>query len=434
MKTTARLLAFLSLAACSLMYARIRAPLDGPRGPLLLLKLLAGALTPFVALCGALAAALGLAARAPVAVLAGTLGAAVAAREVRRVTAPGPGCIQASGIAWDQAAAPDCATGAPRHRWTWPLPPAPTPRWQRDVPFWTLSDAGCTLLCDLWQPPCDVAPSGLALVYLHGSAWSVLDKDVGTRPFFRHLAAQGHVVMDVAYRLYPETDLRGMVGDARRAIAWIKAHAPDYGVNPRRVVLAGASAGGHLALLAAYTAGLPALTPDDVGETDVSVRAVISCYGPTDLAAYYDYTRQDSWPPPAARPPRPAPPARSPLRVMFGPDSDRLRLDNAQDVGAMEPMLGGTPRTVPERYALFSPGSHVHPGCPPTLLIQGEHDALAPVAATRRLYADLVAAGVPAVNVVFPHADHGFDLIFPRWSPLAQAALCAQDRFLALML
>ena len=62
------------------------------------------------------------------------------------------------------------------------------------------------LLCDLWQPPRGVASSGLALVFLHGGAWYMLDKDFFTRPFFRHLAAQGHVVMDVAYRMYPETD------------------------------------------------------------------------------------------------------------------------------------------------------------------------------------------------------------------------------------
>ena len=44
------------------------------------------------------------------------------------------------------------------------------------------------LRCDLWQPPAEVPASGLAVVYLHGGAWYVLDKDVGTRPLFRHLA------------------------------------------------------------------------------------------------------------------------------------------------------------------------------------------------------------------------------------------------------
>ena len=44
-----------------------------------------------------------------------------------------------------------------------------------------------------------------------------------------------------------------------------------------------------------------------------------------------------------------------------------------------------------------------------------------------------MAAGVPAVNIVFPHAEHGFDLVLPRWSPAAQTALYYEERFLALM-
>lgn len=56
-------------------------------------------------------------------------------------------------------------------------------------------------------------------MYLHGSAWYLLDKDYGTRPFSRHLAAQGHVIMDVAYRLCPEVDIYEMVGDVKRAVA-----------------------------------------------------------------------------------------------------------------------------------------------------------------------------------------------------------------------
>jgi acetyl esterase/lipase len=99
----------------------------------------------------------------------------------------------------------------------------------------------------------------------------------------------------------------------------------------------------------------------------------------------------------------------------------------------MEPLLGGTPETVPDRYALFSPTTHVRPTSPPTLLIQGKDDVLAPVTATNLLFEKLVAADVSAVNIVFPHAEHGFDLVLPRWSPAAQTAWFYQERFLALM-
>jgi acetyl esterase/lipase len=78
--------------------------------------------------------------------------------------------------------------------------------------------------------------------------------------------------MAVAYRLYPETDIAGMVGDAKRAAAWLKTNAAEYGVDPDRIVIGGGSAGGHVALLAAYTLGHPDVTPADVHNTDTSVR------------------------------------------------------------------------------------------------------------------------------------------------------------------
>jgi acetyl esterase/lipase len=432
MKTIARLLAFMSVVASSLLYVRIRAPINPLRGSLWILRLLAEAMTPFTALSGTVAAAIALQARSPVGLLTGALGAVVAARDVRQVTAPHAGFAQTFGVAWERDIAPEQQSGMLQRRWSWHLPAAPEPRWQRDVPFWTLPDADRRLLCDLWQPPPGVALSGLAFVYLHGSAWFLLDKDFFTRLFFRHLAAQGHVVMDVAYRLYPETDMLGMVGDAKRAIAWMKAQGPAYGVNPERVVVAGGSAGGHLALLAAYTPREGALRPHDVGETDLSVRAVISCYGPTDLRAYYDHTRQDIWghlgQATEAHPPGPL------VRGVLGTSYERLGLGKSGAVGAMEPLVGGKPETVPDRYALFSPSTHVQPGCPPTVLIQGKDDVIAPVRATNLLYEQLIASGVPAVNIVFPHAEHGFDLVLPRCSPAAQTAWYYQERFLALLL
>ena len=205
MKTIARVLAVLSVAASSLLYARIRCPINPLKGSLWILRLLAEAVTPFIAFTGAVAAGLALLNRSPMAMLTGMLGAIVAARDTWQITAPQPGFAQAFGADWERAIAPERQTGMLKRRWTWHLPAAPEARWQRDVPFWSLPDSSRRLLCDLWQPPQGVAPSGLAVVYVHGSAWYLLDKDVGTRPFFRDLAAQGHVVMDVAYRLYPET-------------------------------------------------------------------------------------------------------------------------------------------------------------------------------------------------------------------------------------
>ena len=85
-------------------------------------------------------------------------------------------------------------------------------------------------------------------------------------------------------------------------------------------------------------------------------------------------------------------------------------------------------------YELASPITHVHPECPPTLLMQGKQDFVTPVDATCALSARLVESGVPTINVVFPWTDHGFDLLLPQMNPAAQSALYDVDRFLALLL
>ena len=255
-------------------------------------KLLAGALSPILALAGTISAVMGALFKSPLTVLAGAFGALVSADYVRQTLAPHREFERAFGPDWETRLAPSVAKRRPQQRWrAWPiLPTAPEPRWTRDLPFWTIPETDRQLLCDIWQPPEEIAPSGLAFIYFHGSGWHFSDKDVGTRPMFRHLSAQGHVIMDVAYRLCPETEWRGMLGDVKRAVAWLRINAAEYGVDPARIVLGGGSAGGHLALLAAYTADDAALTPVDVMGMDLAVRGVVSWYGPPDMRFYAEHT------------------------------------------------------------------------------------------------------------------------------------------------
>jgi acetyl esterase/lipase len=224
--------------------------------------------------------------------------------------------------------------------------------------------------------------------------------------------------MDVAYRLCPEVDIYGMIGDVKRGIAWMNANAARYQVNPERIILAGGSAGGHLALLAAYTPDVCALTPQDLQGRDLSVRAVISCYGPTDLRACYEHlkeTRMIGMP-----------------KVEIGlPASGKIKR-NFADAGRLDILLGGHLHELPEIYDLASPVTHVKPGCPPTLLIQGAPDIIAPITATIELHRKLVECGVPAINIVYPLTNHAFDVL-PEISPPGQSALYDIERFLALM-
>jgi acetyl esterase/lipase len=240
------------------------------------------------------------------------------------------------------------------------------------------------------------------------------------------------VIVDVAYRVFPETDLPGMVADTKRALVWVKHHAADLQVRPDRIVVAGGSAGGHLALLAAYAPDDPTLTPAELTGTDLRVGGVVSLYGQADPAAHYYHTGQQK----ICRPDDPQPDWDAPpppwMARLFAADAGRLKLHLAP-AGRLDWLLGGTPSQVPDRYAQLSPLRHVHRGCPPTLLVHGEHDEMAPVAAMRQLHRRLEQAGVSVTGVYLPHTDHAFDLLAAAWSPPARAAIHVLERFLAVL-
>jgi acetyl esterase/lipase len=416
MITLAYILSGLSLLMSVLFL--IKLPMPPPGFLLLIPKLTAGALPPYWAIMGLVGAVIGWVYQALWAIPMGIVGAGMMIWYVWRCTRDHTGFEDAFGAGWKDQILPQQARHMVQKRWTWflKMKASPEPSWERDIPFWTIPDTDRQLLCDLWRPA-DGNVSGLAIIYFHGGAWHVFDKDFGTRPFFRHLVAQGHTVMDVAYRLCPEVDIYGMIGDVKHAIAWMKANASRYGVNPEKIVLGGGSTGCHLALLAAYAPQHPELTPADIEDADLSACGVFSYYGPTDLLALYEYENQQK------NVDRPPVPIGDPD---YTPKND--------DIGRIDTLLGGHPQDVPHMYELASPVTHVNPGCPPTLLMQGDKDLLVPADATCALYKKLVEAGVPAINIIFPWTDHVFDLLFPQLSPPAQSALYDVDRFLALLL
>jgi acetyl esterase/lipase len=228
----------------------------------------------------------------------------------------------------------------------------------------------------------------------------------------------------------------GMVHDVNRAIHWMKENAHRYGVDPGRIVLGGGSAGAHLALLTAYTEDDPRFTPAELEGKDTHTCAVISLYGSNDLTALYYHTNQHLTTRSIPGQPKKKVPEKIPAWVIkkMGKEYHRLGMDkDFKSTGALPTMLGGHPDEVPGTYALFSPVTHVHTHCPPTLLIHDEDDIMAPVKPTRFLYLRLVESNVPTVMHILPQTDHGFDLTLPNFSPAAHNALYDVERFLALM-
>jgi acetyl esterase/lipase len=396
-------------------------------------KVLAVAYVPFIAAVGLALAVVGAALGSWWTAVPAGLAALGALLVVLRVGSVRTDLSGALGVGWlSRIPAARRATMVSRW-WSGPLPKGPEPRLRRDVAFATVPGTDRELLCDVWEPPVGVPSSRVAVVYLHGGGYYILDKDAATRPLFRYLAAQGHTVVDVAYRLFPETDLVGMVADAKRAIAWVRGHAAELGVDPERIVLVGGSAGGHLALLTAYGHDDPALTPPDLAGSDLQVSAVASLYGQVGLDALYRHASQekithadDPQPDWSARP--------SPTLVrVFGDDAARLRLQFMPTAGRCDWLVGGTPSEVPDRYARVSALSYVGPDCPPTLLVHGTQDEMAPVDADWQLEHRLDEAGLPVTAVYLPSTDHMFDLLATRWSPAARVAVHLLERLLAVI-
>jgi acetyl esterase/lipase len=221
---------------------------------------------------------------------------------------------------------------------------------------------GMHLHLDVWRAGTEgIHP---AVVIVHGGGWKA-----GARGQFpewnRWLNGLGYHVFDVDYRLAPPVRWRDAVEDVQAALAFVAANAGRWGVDRERIHLWGHSAGGHLALLAAYGAGDPAVRP----------RSVVCLYGLTDLAPLYG----------------------------TGPSP-------AYGMGCLDAYLGGSPETFADRYAFTSPLARVGPDSPPTILVQGTTERIVPVEQAGLLDRALAKAGVDHETWLLPATDHVFDL------------------------
>lgn len=139
-------------------------------------------------------------------------------------------------------------------------------------------------------------PSGVSglrptIVYVHGGGFFTGSRDeLVTGPFYigESMIAQlrrGWIVISVDYRLAYQGQGQDAADDVRAAVRYAKGLsdvAGGIGVDPTKVVLAGSSAGGNLAMLAAFDPSVPGSGPDS------TVRGVVSLDGPSDLATLHD--------------------------------------------------------------------------------------------------------------------------------------------------
>lgn len=230
---------------------------------------------------------------------------------------------------------------------------------------------GHDLLLDLHRPA-GAAKPGL-IVWVHGGAWRAGSKK--EMPLIE-LVKAGYVVASIDYRLSPQAQFPAQVHDIKAAIRFLRAKSDTFGFDGRRVVIAGASAGGHLAALAGVTNGHRELegTVGDHLDQSSRIDAIISFYGMSNLTTILSQST---------------------------PHGLKVRIP------ALQLLLGGQPEERVELARLASPVFHVDEQDPPLLLFHGDQDPQAPINQSHELQGRYESVGRPCEFKVVHDAKHG---------------------------
>lgn len=214
-----------------------------------------------------------------------------------------------------------------------------------------------------------VQPSGPALknrpgvIMIHGGGWIQGDKEGMLERFCLPFVRQDFVVANVEYRLAKAAPAPAAVQDVLKAAEWFRKHAAEWKVDPNQILVAGNSAGGHLALMVAMA---PASL--DLGPT-TKIAAVIDFFGITDVADQLA-----------------GPNKRSYAATWIPFQADGMELARK-----------------------LSPMTYVRRGLPPVLAIHGDADTLVPYEQSVNLVKALKSSGVDAELITVPHGGHGFE-------------------------
>lgn len=124
-----------------------------------------------------------------------------------------------------------------------------------------------------------------ALVLVHGGGWRAGDRSMQV-PLAQMIASRGFVTVTVEYQLSLEAKFPAAVHNIKAAIRWMRANAEKYGIDPGRIAIGGASAGGQLAMLVGMTPGVESFEGNMGNESYSSaVQAVIDIDGVVDFMA-----------------------------------------------------------------------------------------------------------------------------------------------------
>ena len=103
----------------------------------------------------------------------------------------------------------------------------------KDVPYGPIRRRN---LLDVYRPR-DVPSGAPILLQIHGGGWVISNKNQQGKPIMLHFASRGWVCFAPNYRLSPRSTWPDEIVDVKRAIAWIKEHAHEYGADPSFIII-----------------------------------------------------------------------------------------------------------------------------------------------------------------------------------------------------
>lgn len=251
---------------------------------------------------------------------------------------------------------------------------ASDPNHIRDVIY--THKVGVALTMDVFKP---AKPNGIGVIWMVSGGWVSTHEGInaGLAQFF---TSRGDTVFEVVHGSQPKFTVTEIVQDIHRAVRFIRYHAAEYGVDPNRLGISGASAGGHLSLMmGAYGADGPRDSTDPINRVSSAVQAVACFFPPTD---FLNYGKEGA---------------------------SAMKIDTLK---AYWPAFGLTDKTTSEEAErvgrLISPIYGVTAGMPPTLIIHGDADPLVPIQQSQRFMAKLEELKVAHRLEVRPGKGHGW--------------------------
>ena len=235
-----------------------------------------------------------------------------------------------------------------------------------NVTYLTMGDT--QLKMDIYRRRTATTPQP-TIIYMHGGFWVAGNKEGAIMNLLPWME-MGWNVVNVEYRLGPNTLAPGAVEDCFCALRYVAQQAMMYNVDVNRIVVTGESAGGHLALALGILPESEGFDRECAANTPMpKVAAVLNWFGITDVPDVIDG------------------PHRAAAAVRwFGSMPNPMRMELAKRV---------------------SPLTHVRAGLPPILTVHGDADPTVPYPEAVALHAALAKVNVPNQLVTIKGGKHG---------------------------